>query len=216
MQNEIAKMTVKEAVEFVGGFSAPSKMPCQGFSIPAWLCKTGMKLRNVSGSICSKCYALKGRYVFPNVKNALIRRFNKISDPLWVSAMTIAISGTESSGYFRWHDSGDIQSLEHLTKICQIAKNIPEISFWLPTREYSIVAQYVKTYGKIPSNLTIRLSALMINGQPPVSIANRLGCVTSGVSDTGFTCPSSAQGNKCLNCRACWDQSVSNVNYKTH
>ncbi len=175
-----------------------------------------VKLRNVSGSICSKCYALKGRYVFPNVKNALMRRFNKISDPMWVDAMTIAIGGTESSGFFRWHDSGDIQSLKHLTDICQIAKNLPNISFWLPTREYSIVAQYVKQYGALPENLTVRLSALMINGQPPVSIANRLGCVTSGVSDIGFTCPSSAQGNKCLNCRACWDKSVSNVNYKTH
>ena len=112
--------------------------------------------------------------------------------------------------------SGDIQSLEHLTKICQIAKNLPNIKFWLPTREYSIVAEYVKQNGSIPSNLTIRLSALMVNGQPPVSIANRLGCVTSGVSDIGFTCPSSSQGNKCLNCRACWDKSVSNVNYKTH
>lgn len=209
-------MTVKEAVEFVGGFSAPSKMPCQGFSIPAWLCKTGMKLRNVSGSICSKCYALKGRYVFPNVKNALQRRFDKISDPLWVSAMTIAINGTESSGYFRMFDSGDIQSLEMLENIAQIAKNLPNITFWLPTREYSIVAQYVKQNGAFPENLTVRLSALMINGQPPVSIANRLGCVTSGVSDTGFTCPSPSQGNKCLNCRACWNKYVANVNYKTH
>jgi len=215
MQNEIV-MTVEEAVAFVGGFSAPSKMPCRSYSIPAWLCKTGAKLRNVSGSICSKCYALKGNYSFPVVKNALLKRFDSINKPEWVSAMTIAINGTESSGYFRWHDSGDIQSLKHLTDICQIAKNLPNIKFWLPTREYSILAKYVKQNGAFPDNLTVRLSALMLNAQPPASIANRLGCVTSGVSDIGFTCPSSAQGNKCLNCRACWNKNVSNVNYKTH
>ena len=135
---------------------------------------------------------------------------------MWVDAMTIAIGGTESSGFFRWHDSGDIQSLKHLTDICQIAKNLPNISFWLPTREYSIVAEYVKQNGAFPENLTVRLSALMINGQPPFTIANRLGLVTSGVSDTGFNCPSPSQGNKCLNCRACWNKYVANVNYKTH
>lgn len=215
MQNEIA-MTVKEAVAFVGGFSAPSKMPCQGFSIPAWLCKTGMKLRNVSGSICSKCYALKGRYVFPNVKNALIRRFDKINHPLWVSAMTIAINGTESSGYFRMFDSGDIQSLEMLENIAQIAKNLPNIKFWLPTREYAIVSSYVKKNGAFPDNLIIRLSAYMLEGKPPIELAKRLGVVSSGVSENAFTCPSSKQSNKCLDCRMCWDKNVAVVSYKQH
>jgi len=216
MQNEIAQMTVKEAVAFVGGFSAPSKMPCQGFSIPAWLCKTGAKLRNVSGSICSKCYALKGNYSYPVVKNALLKRFDKISDPLWVSAMTIAIKGTESSGYFRMFDSGDIQSLEMLENIAQIAKNLPNIKFWLPTREYSIVSSYIKKNGAFPDNLTVRLSAYMLEGKPPIELAKRLGVVSSGVSKSAFTCPSSKQGNKCLDCRACWNQNVTVVSYKQH
>lgn len=212
MQN----MTLKQAIEFVGGFSAPSKIPCQGFSIPAWLCKTGGKLREVSGSACSKCYALKGRYGFPNVKNALQRRFERIFDAAWVDAMTIAIGGTESSGFFRWHDSGDIQSLEHLQKIVQIAKNLPHITFWLPTREYSMVGDYVKKHGAFPENLTVRLSAFMLEGKAPIAIAQKYGAVASGVSKDGFTCPSSNQGNKCLTCRACWDRNVPVVTYKQH
>jgi hypothetical protein len=215
MENNVA-MTPKQALDFIGGLSEPSKMPCFGFSIPAWLCKTGAKLRNAENTVCSKCYALKGRYAFPNVKNALLRRFNGIKKKLWVDAMVVAISSHEASGFFRWHDSGDIQSVAHLKKICEIAKRLPNVKFWLPTREYSFVSKYVKQYGPIPDNLTIRLSALLVNGQPPVSIAKRLNCVTSGVSDTGFTCPSSTQGNKCLTCRACWDKNVANVNYKTH
>jgi len=209
-------MTVKQAVEFVGGFSAPSKMPCQGFSIPAWLCKTGMKLRKVTGSICSKCYALKGNYSYPVVKNAMQRRFDKISDPLWVDAMTIAINGTESSGFFRFFDSGDLQSLEMLEKICQVVKNLPHIRFWLPTREYSIVSEYAKKNGALPKNLTVRLSAYMIEGKAPIELAKRYDAVASGVSKSGFTCPSSNQGNKCLNCRSCWDRNVEIVNYKQH
>jgi Gene product 88 len=209
-------LTLAQSIEFVGGLSKPSKMPCQGFSIPARFCKTGQKLRSVVGSVCSKCYALKGRYPTSVVQNALDRRFAKLNDPQWVDAMTLAIGGTESSGFFRWHDSGDIQSVEHLDKIVQVARNLPQIRFWLPTREYAMVSQWLKENGSFPENLTVRLSALMLEGQPPVGIAKRLGLTTSGVSKSSFTCPASKQGNKCLTCRACWNKSVENVNYKTH
>lgn len=209
-------MKLAHAIEYVGGLSAPSKMPCHGFSIPAKYCKTGQKLRDVAGSICSKCYALKGRYGFPNVQNALERRFAGLKNELWVQAMTIAIRGTESSGFFRWHDSGDIQDLDHLDKIVQVARNLPEIKFWLPTREFSTVAAWKRRNGDLPSNLTIRLSALKINGAPPTTIAKLLGLVTSGVTKSGFNCPAPSQGNKCLSCRACWDKTVENVNYKLH
>lgn len=211
-----ASFTVKQAVEFIGGFSKPSKMPCHGFSIPARHCKTGAKLRNVKDSICSICYALKGRYMFKNVQNALDRRFAKLKHKMWVEAMTIAISGTESSGFFRWHDSGDIQDVEHLNRIVQVAKNLPQIKFWLPTREYSIVSQWKKENGSFPDNLNVRLSGLKKDGPAPSSIAARLGLTTSGVSKEDFNCPASTQGNKCLSCRACWDNTVQNINYKQH
>ena len=211
MRNEIVK-----ALELIGNFSKPSKMPCQSWSIPAKKCKTGMKLRNVEGSVCSKCYALKGRYPFPNVQKALEKRFESLSNPFWEDAMVLAISETESSGFFRWHDSGDLQSVEHLEKIANIAKRLPSIRFWLPTREYSFVAEFVKRHGNFPENLTVRLSSLMIEGKPPVTIASRFNLTTSGVSKEGFNCPSSKQDGKCLTCRACWDQTVKNVNYKIH
>ena len=209
-------MKLAYALEIIGNFSAPSKMPCQSWSIPAKRCKTGMKLRDVVGSICSKCYALKGRYPFPNVQAALERRFQSLFNPLWVDAMVAAIQLSESSGFFRWHDSGDVQDVAHLEKIASIAKRLPNIQFWLPTREYGFVAEFLKKHGSFPSNLTVRLSALMLDGAPPVGIAKRLGLTTSGVSKEGFTCPSSTQGGKCFTCRACWDKNVANVNYKQH
>lgn len=209
-------MTINQAIETIYSFSKPSKMPCQSWSIPAKYCQTGMKLRKVIGSICSKCYAMKGRYPTSNVRNALEKRFQSLSNPLWEDAMVVAIGNTESSGFFRWHDSGDIQSLEHLEKIANIAKRLPQIRFWLPTREYRLVANFLKKHKAFPSNLTVRLSAFMIEGHPPALLAKRFGLTTSGVSKQGFTCPSSKQGGKCLTCRACWDQNVANVNYKQH
>ena len=174
-----------------------------------------MKLREVAGSICSKCYALKGRYAFANVQNALERRFAGLENPRWVEAMAFLLNKVEKSGFFRWHDSGDIQSLAHLSRIVEVCKLTPQIKHWLPTREFSIVAEYLKT-NSLPENLTVRLSALMLESAPPVSIAQRLGLTTSGVSKTGFTCPASNQAGKCGDCRACWSKSVSNVNYKQH
>jgi hypothetical protein len=208
-------MTLLQALETINGFSKPSKMPCHSWSIPAKDCKTGSKLAKVEGSVCADCYAMSGFYRMGNVKSCLEKRLESLSNPKWENAMTIAISGSEGSGFFRWFDSGDIQSLAHLKQIAQIAKNLPSIQFWLPTKEYGIVTQYLKE-NELPENLTIRLSGFMVDGPAPIALASRLGLVTSTVVSKGFTCPASSQGNKCLSCRACWDKGVSNVAYKHH
>jgi hypothetical protein len=152
------------------------------------------------------------------VKEAMEKRFDALQHPLWVDAMTFLINKKEKSGFFRWHDSGDLQGTWHLKKICQVAENLPHITFWLPTREYGIVSDYIEKEGNtIPPNLTIRLSALMIDGQYPDSIAKRFGLVVSGVSRDGdYNCPAPKQNNSCGDCRACWDKGCYSVNYKQH
>jgi len=67
-------MLKKEATQITGGLSAPNKMPGPSINLPAVACITGAKLAKVRGSTCSGCYALKGRYRFPNVKEAMNRR----------------------------------------------------------------------------------------------------------------------------------------------
>ena len=217
MENRYKKLTIKALESALGTLSTPSKMPCYSFSIPARRCISGMKLRKVKGSICSSCYALKGRYVFDNVQNALENRYQKLRHPDWVNLMVELINKKEKSGFFRWHDSGDLQDVAHLRKICEVANMLPNIKFWLPTREYSIVAKCIKKFGPLPENLTVRLSGMMFDGPAPVGVAARWGLTTSGTS-TGkdFSCPSSKQGGKCLDCRACWDGAVSNIEYKKH
>ena len=67
--------TLKATWEKVGGLSKPSKMPGYGYSISAKKCHVGSRLRKIENSVCSTCYALKGRYVFDNVKKAHANRF---------------------------------------------------------------------------------------------------------------------------------------------
>ena len=209
-------LTLKQAWDIIGGLSEPSKMPCHSFSIPASRCKTGKKLRKLAGSVCSKCYALKGRYAFGVVQKALERRFANLNHPEWVPAMTMLLHAHEDSGFFRWFDSGDVQSVEMLERIVQVCRNTPHIQHWLPTREYGIIASYLRKNIVFPSNLTVRVSAYMLDDAPPVAFARTFGVVTSGVSKESYSCPAYSQGGKCLACRACWNKGVANVSYKLH
>jgi hypothetical protein len=209
---------IAKAIEIAGTLSSPSKMPGHGYSTPARLCKTGALLRGEKGTVCNGCYAFRGNYPFPEVQKALYKRFVGMLHPQWVEAMVAMIKGKKDK-HFRWFDSGDLQSVDDIRKIVEVARNIPECKFWLPTKEYSFVAEYIKSGGKIPRNLTIRLSAYIIDGPPPAILAKRLGVTTSTVvthaAKGEFVCPSSKQGNKCLDCRACWSKKT-NVAYLKH
>ena len=199
-------MLKKEARKITGGLSAPSKMPGPAYNLPAPACITGSTLVDVINSVCKGCYALKGRYNFPNVKAALARRLESLTHPLWVFAMTVLIKGEE---VFRWHDSGDLQSVQHLKNIFEVCNKTPETSHWLPTRE----AKFLKLMDPdvIPKNLIIRMSSHMID-QKPVTFWPW----TSTVSTGAFTCPASKQGNECKSCRNCWDRNIANVSYPKH
>lgn len=208
--------TTKQAETITHSLSSPSKMPCHGYSIPASRCITGGKLRKVANTICSVCYALKGRYVFPNVLEAMEKRFQSLFNSSWEDAIVFLIGKKEKSGFFRWHDSGDLQGEWHLQKIVNVAKRLPHISFWLPTREISIVSDWIAKGNVLPENLTVRLSAFMLDGQPPIAAAKRLGLCVSGASATDYNCPAYSQDGKCGACRNCWNKNVFQVNYKKH
>ena len=134
------------------------------------------------------------------------KRLAALTDPRWVDAMVILITGEP---WFRWHDSGDIQSIEHLENIFRVCRKTPDTQHWMPTRE----AQFIKrlNVNQVPRNLIIRMSSHMID-QGPVSFWPW----TSTVVTDGKSCPAQEQGNQCKNCRACWDRSVKNVAYPKH
>lgn len=212
----------------VGGLSSPSKMPWFSYSIPARFCKTGSKLAELENTVCSDCYACKGRYLFENVQSAMNRRYDTLNDlEKWTADFIELLNNLANSEkdktklYFRWHDSGDIQSVDHLAAIVKIAWACPSIRFWIPTREYAIVSEYLETIGNlIPPNLVIRLSTHMIDSQNPPKIG---GLPTSTVHtkqsktfDNSFLCEAYTREGKCADCRACWNPTVSNVSYPKH
>jgi hypothetical protein len=90
------------------------------------------------------CYALKANYSYPSVQKAHENRVASLSSVSWADAMIFQIRQSKTE-YFRWHDSGDLQSLQHLFDIVRIAEALPSVKFWIPTREKGIVNQYLRT-----------------------------------------------------------------------
>lgn len=211
------KMTKALAIQITGGLSKPSKMPGHGWGTPAWNCITGSKLAKIAGSVCENCYALKHAYTWPTVRLAYQRRLERIADPRWVEAMVFLIRATKDT-FFRWQDSGDLQSVQMLRQIVLVCLELPAVKFWLPTREYKIVADYLKVYGPFPANLVVRLSAHMKDAAPP----SGYGLPTSSVHTSeanepaGSICRAYQNKNKCGDCRACWNPAVANVSYLEH
>lgn len=225
--------------EALGGLSAPSKMPCLSFNLPAKHCKVGAKLRKAKGSVCFNCYAMKGRYLFGNVQRAMQRRHDILMSALenpqalhdWVMSFSAVLNWylkNKGMAFFRWHDSGDIQSVAHLRAINAIAFNCPAIRFWLPTRETALVSEYLSKGERINENLTVRVSAPMVDMEGPALPAHIGPHVKTSLvyradkwaeifdrPANKFACPSSLQGNACQDCRACWLSALPIV-YKAH
>lgn len=167
--------------------------------------------------MCHGCYALKGYYVMKHVKGPRTLNFQSLPSgdwSEWVDGMTNLIKEKEKSGYFRWHDSGDLQSEAHLDAIVRIANNLPGIKFWLPTKEKAIIRRY---NGIIPENLVVRLSSAMVDQEP-----SKVWTLTSTVHSAavghkyGVECQAYQNKGECGKCRSCWDATVSNISYPKH
>ena len=222
MKNARQTTSIKSIEDIVGTLSASSKMPCFSWEIPAEECRTGSKLRNVGGSVCEDCYALKGSYVqyAKRIKPAQFKRLDALElGTEWVRLMTDLIGRKVNAKvpFFRWFGSGDLQSVEHLEMIVQVCSNLPEISFWLPTREVPIVRSYqAKHSGPFPINLNVRLSGNRVNGDAPQLPHCTMSVVSTHDRSGTPTCPAPMNAGNCGDCRVCWSSEVSNVNYHQH
>ena len=211
-------MKIKELEKKIGTLSNPSKMPSYAWGISAKHCNTGSKLAKIKGTICNKCYALKGHYAFKNVFDAHEIRRKAIEMNEWVDYMaellTLKYKNLDKLRlYHRWFDSGDLQSFSHLMKIFEVCELTPHIRYWLATREYKLIDKIKEE--DVPKNLCLRVSAIKVDGAIP-----KFWKWTSGVHKDkrhkGRECPAYKQNNECGSCRACWNRNIKQISYKEH
>lgn len=241
-------MKVKDAVAITGPLSKPSKMPGKAWGIPAEHCITGGILRGQEGSVCSICYACRGRFVMPAIQLSYQRRLDKWvaaveQDGLagvfeWEDAMVTQIDSyfqsrdkarklgefdpMKDGEYFRWLDSGDLQSEEMLKSIMTIARHLPWVKFYLPTKEQKIVRSVLSKY-PCPANLIVRVSGSRIDGPAPnfeyTSVVETMSDESAwkekceGPSGSVAYCPAEFQSHECQRCRQCWNPEVKTVVY---
>ncbi len=226
------QMPLVRAHAIAGSLGEPSKMPGPSYGLDAFVCQVGSELALIPNSSCYGCYARRNfyKYYHPAIK-ARWRRQHAIHHPYWVEAMIALLEHAFRAGeepVFRWHDSGDLYDHVHVANLCAVAEATPWLRQWLPTREYGHLVEYLRRGGRIPPNLTIRLSAYMIGeraevppelahlptstvhqvDQPPVPVSDRR-------KDT-LACRAWTRDNTCGGCRACWDPRVKNVSYPLH
>lgn len=209
-----------------------SKVHGSTFSVDPTACKVGAKLVNVEGSTCSGCYAIKLGKLYKSAQQSWENNLSLwidalATDPLaWIESMVYQINhianakhrkGEQGAGYHRWFAAGDLPNMDALRAIVAVAQQTPHINHWLPTREKGLVSQYLATHLEgFPANLTVRLSAAMVDGAPALKGANTSTVHTKGQSVHGMACPAYENGGSCGDCTACWNGSVANISYQKH
>ena len=190
-----------------------SKMPGKSISLDAFECKTGSKLAEIPGSVCFDCYARKGMYRMPNVRNKMVERmafFNAID---FVPRMVDELDRTRDP-HFRWFDSGDVQNVRMALNIIDVIKATPNKKHWIPTKERKIWLEALKIQ-PLPDNAVLRFSATMVDAAPPEAW-KQSSMVIKDAAPVGHECPAPKQGGKCGECRACWSHDVKTITYHKH
>jgi hypothetical protein len=230
---KVATMKLKQLEKICGAkLGNPSKMPGYSFGTPAAECLVGGHLRGKHGTSCEFCYAFEtGFYAFAAIVAAAYRRLHAFelwlrgNNELFPYALARLIAhysatykhqdGSIGTDVFRFHDAGDLQSVEMLRGICMVAELCPAIRFWLPTREWKLLRAFHNAGYRYPANLQVNFSMHYRNAPlKDLARCTSMGIGVSVVSDDGDTtryeamgahiCPSLMQQGKCLDCRACW------------
>lgn len=236
--------TLKQSKEIAGNVQkGNSKILGSTFNLPTQYCNVGSKLKQITGSVCSDCYAVKiekgihGKTVLSSELNNYEKWQNTVKNDsyaLWINAMTKQIENIarlkqkkneKGAMLHRWFSSGDLQGITMLECIVEIAKKTPTIQHWLPTKEKIVVENYIRKYGKFPKNLNVRVSDSMIDGKQNKENLNYTRSSVLGRKSNkndshlkGYHCPVAFNKDRksCGDCSACWNKDVSYIIYKQH
>lgn len=164
---------------------------------------------------CSGCYATTGMYHFGAVKAVRADNKQDWQRDGWVADMVAAL---KKDKHFRWFDSGDMYSLSLAEKMLAIMQATPNTQHWLPTRMYKF-AKFQDVLAKMQAlpNVMVRYSSDAVDGTFTAGLHGSTIVPNGDAVPAGVTvCQAPEQGGKCLDCRACYDKTVSVIGYVAH
>ena len=149
------------------------------------------------------CYACKGNWLFPNVKNSLNQNLEAYKGNPDLFFESIATQ-TALVRFCRWHSSGDIVDMQYFEGMCKVARKNKDTHYLCFTKKYEIINEFLSKGKRIPKNLSIVLSAWSnwIPENPydlPMTYVYGKEFNNELIPKDAIPC-----GGKCENCQACW------------
>ncbi len=208
---------------------------------------------NQKNWICAYCYAGKSNYMHRTsqytqmarliwLKGTVEARGVEASANIMAEALAAHMRNAkyresvgESTKFFRVSDSGDLTLVpDTYTMWCLVAEQLPEISFWAPTRNW-VFPKFNELVRRRPppANFTLRPSALHFGDKAPdiegydagsTAHAPTADPTKNGQADWecpaykhgGHSCAGAGGPNGEKDCRFCWTYKDQAVSYRAH
>lgn len=157
-----------------------------------------------SDAPCFKgCYACKGNWLFPNVKNSLSQNLEAYKSNPTLFFESVAAQ-TALVRFCRWHSSGDIVDMQYFEGMCRVARKNKGTHYLCFTKKYEIINEFLSKGKRIPKNLSIVFSAWSnwIPENPydlPMTYVYGKEFNNELIPKDAIPC-----GGKCETCQACW------------
>ena len=149
------------------------------------------------------CYACKGNWLFPNVKNSLNQNLEayKGNPDLFFESI---VTQTALVRFCRWHSSGDIVDMQYFEGMCKVARKNKDTHYLCFTKKHEIINEFLSKGKRIPKNLSIVFSAWSnwIPENPydlPMTYVYGKEFNNELIPKDAIPC-----GGKCETCQACW------------
>lgn len=177
-----------------------------------------------------RCYATRGRFVFPQVQERLAWNFQQSRRPDFVDRVCRELY-RKGVLLMRWHVSGDIYSPAYGRKMMEVIGRSRHCTFWFYTRAWRVPTIYpvIRAIAALP-NCSVWLSADAETGYPPdVPGGCRVAWMQTGEADgceeadlvfldrplrrlslpLARVCPAETpdgrdRGTTCATCQLCW------------
>lgn len=149
------------------------------------------------------CYACKGNWLFPNVKNSLQQNLEAYKNNHTLFFESVAAQ-TALVRFCRWHSSGDIVDMQYFEGMCKVARKNKDTHYLCFTKKYEIINEFLSKGKRIPKNLSIVFSAWSnwIPENPydlPMTYVYGKEFNNELIPKDAIPC-----GGKCETCQACW------------
>lgn len=164
----------------------------------------------------SGCYAMKGHWLYQNVKNSLQENLDAYVNNPSLYFDSIA-SQTALARFVRWHSSGDIVDAKYFEGMCKVARKNKATHYLCFTKKFEIINDFIASGKKIPKNLSVVFSAW--SNWIPDNPYNLPTTYVYGKNFNNELIPKDSIPcvGKCENCQSCWTlKKGQSVYFKKH